>query len=509
MIPSFYSSFSEIEVAASDALMALLRMLFKVGEPEEVLGCFLNSILPLFQGWAYAACSRAGSGDVLRYIDIGPNEDSWSDENVKIGEEVCLGSVPCGLALEADEFIQKKFSKGLILEIPIRQRDNIVLVMSILLSEDCASEVKSLASETIRKAAELIEEFLGMRLRLAEKIDRDNGRLINAIDSNLSESPVSWCGIVGNSDVMQEMFSMINQVADTEATVLLLGESGTGKELVAKAIHQKSSRASKPFVAVNCAALPESVIESELFGHEKGAYTGAFEQRKGRFEQANEGTLFLDEIGELSPALQIKLLRFLQDHRFERVGGNANIEADVRVIAATNRNLQEAVDQGSFRADLYYRLNVFPINVPPLRERGADILLLADHFVSQFNRENSKKIQRISTPALDLLMIYHWPGNVRELENCILRAAILSTDGVIHAYHLPPSLQSAASTGTEPKTGLDAEIFRLEKELIIEALKLENGNVAAAARRLMVTERRIRYAIQRHRIDPRRFKTKF
>ena len=198
----------------------------------------------------------------------------------------------------------------------------------------------------------------------------------------------------------------------------------------------------------------------------------------------------------------------MQDHRFERVGGNENIEADVRVIAATNRNLQQAVDEGSFRADLYYRLNVFPINVPPLRERGADILLLADHFVSQFNQENSKKIQRISTPALDLLMIYHWPGNVRELENCILRAAILSTDGVIHAYHLPPSLQSAASTGTEPKTGLDAEIFRVEKELIIEALKLENGNVSAAARRLVITERRLRYAIQRHRIDPRRFKTK-
>ncbi len=509
MMPSFYSSFSEIEVAASDALVVLSKMLFRTGEPEKALGCFLNSVLLLFHGLAYASCSRAGSGYVLRYLDVGPNEDSWSNEHVQIGEEVRLGYVPCGLALEADEIIQKKLGKGLILEIPIKQRDSSIFAMSVLLSEDCASEVALLASETMKKAAGIIEEFLGMRLMLAEKIDRDNGRLISAVDSNLSESPVSWYGIVGNSNVMREMFSMIDQVADTEATVLLLGESGTGKELVAKAIHQRSSRASKPFVAVNCAALPESIIESELFGHEKGAYTGAFEQRKGRFEQANEGTLFLDEIGELSPSLQIKLLRFLQDHRFERVGGNANIEADVRVIAATNSNLQKAVDQGAFRADLYYRLNVFPINVPPLRERGADILLLADHFVSQFNRQNNKKIQRISTPALDLLMIYHWPGNVRELENCILRAAILSTDGVIHAYHLPPSLQSAASTGTEPKAGLDAEILRLEKELIMEALKLENGNVAAAARRLMVTERRIRYAIQRHRIDPRRFKTKF
>ena len=508
MIQSCYSSFSELEVAASDALLELSRMLLRIGEPEEVLGYFLNSILPLFHGRAYAACYRADSGDVLRYLQVGPNEDSWYDENIRIGEEVSLGSVPCGLALESDKFVQKKLNRSLILEGPIKQRDNTIFAISILLSGDCASEIVSLASETMKKAAGIIEEFLGMRSRLAEKIDRDNGRLIGVIDSDLSESPVSWYGIVGNSDVMREMFSMIDQVADTEATVLLLGESGTGKELIAQAIHQRSSRASKPFVAVNCAALPESVIESELFGHEKGAYTGAFEQRKGRFEQANKGTLFLDEIGELSTALQIKLLRFLQDHRFERVGGNENIEADVRVIAATNRNLQQAVDEGSFRADLYYRLNVFPINVPPLRERGADILLLADHFVSQFNQENSKKIQRISTPALDLLMIYHWPGNVRELENCILRAAILSTDGVIHAYHLPPSLQSAASTGTEPKTGLDAEIFRVEKELIIEALKLENGNVSAAARRLVITERRLRYAIQRHRIDPRRFKTK-
>ncbi len=508
MIPSCYSSFSEIEVAASDALVALSRMLFRIGEPEEVLGCFLNSVLPLFEARAYVACSRAGSGDVLRYLDVGPNEDSWSDGIVKIGKEVCLGSIPCGLALEADEFVQKRWKNAIILEVPVKQREVTSFVLSLLLSPDCSSELISLASTTIQNAAKIIEEFLGMRLKLAEKIDRDNGQLIGVAESSLSEAPVSWCGIVGNSGVMREMFSMIDQVADTEATVLLLGESGTGKELVAKAIHQKSSRASKPFVAINCAALPESIIESELFGHEKGSYTGAFEQRKGRFEQANEGTLFLDEIGELSPALQIKLLRFLQDHRFERVGGNANIEADVRVIAATNSNLQEAVDQGRFRADLYYRLNVFPINVPPLRERGADILLLADHFVNQFNIQNNKKIHRISTPALDLLMIYHWPGNVRELENCILRAAILSTDSVIHAYHLPPSLQSAASTGTEPKTGLDAEIFRLEKELIIEALKLENGNVAAAARRLVVTERRIRYAIQRYRIDPRRFKTK-
>jgi Nif-specific regulatory protein len=507
-MPSFTPSMSEIEIAVPNLLLGLSRALLRAEEPGDAIGDFLSELSDILHGQAYAACGRTSHDDILRYVAIGGKEVTLFASVAELGQEVRLGSLPCGLALEADEFIQKKLNGSLLLEAPAKQQGIIVFVLSFLLPQNAEPDAAWVASSALKSATQIIEEFFALRVRLAEQIENDSGRPISAIPPDMDESPVSWRGIVGNSDVIREVFTMVKQVAGTDATVLLLGESGTGKELIARAIHQESSRAAKPFVAVNCAALPESVIESELFGHEKGAYTGAYEQRKGRFEQAHGGTLFLDEIGELSPGLQIKLLRFLQDHRFERVGGNTSIEANVRVIAATNRNLQEAVDQGSFRADLYYRLNVFPINVPPLRERGADILLLADHFVVKFNKENTKKIQRISTPALDLLMIYHWPGNVRELENCILRAAILSVDGVIHAYHLPPSLQSAVSTGTEPATGLDAAIARLEKELIIEALKLENGNVAATARRLVATERRIRYAVQRYKIDTKRFKIK-
>lgn len=498
---------TEISLSLASAMVSFSRALLRSDEPDNAIADYLKELASILKPQAYAACSRKGHKEPLRYFVIEGNELT-TPGNVAAGDEVRLGAAPCGFALEADEFIQKRIRGAIVIEAPAKQNGSIAFVLSMMFSADAAQELLLSTSQVLRTAAQLVEEYLSMRARLAELIERDSGHQIGAAATEAGESALSWHGIVGNSDVMREVFTMVEQVAGTDASVLLLGESGTGKELVARAIHQKSSRANNPFVAVNCAALPESVIESELFGHEKGAFTGAFEQRKGRFEQANGGTLFLDEIGELSPGLQVKLLRFLQDHRFERVGGNTIIEANVRVIAATNRNLQESVDQGDFRPDLYYRLNVFPINIPPLRERGADILLLADHFVAKFNSENTKKIQRISTPALDLLMIYHWPGNVRELENCILRAAILSTDGVIHAYHLPPSLQSAASTGTEPSTGLDAAIARLEKELIIEALKLENGNAAAAARRLGATERRVRYAMQRYRIDAKRFKTK-
>jgi Nif-specific regulatory protein len=252
---------------------------------------------------------------------------------------------------------------------------------------------------------------------------------------------------------------------------------------------------------VNCAALPESIIESELFGHEKGAFTGAVNQRKGRFELAHGGSIFLDEIGELSPQVQVKLLRVLQEREIERIGGSSTVKVDVRVIAATNRNLEDELRAGRFREDLYYRLNVFPIRVPPLRERKSDIVLLADHFTEKYAERNGKLIRRISSPALDLLTSYHWPGNVRELENCIERAVILSTDKVIHSYHLPPSLQSAQSTNTEPTTTLDAALSRLEKELIVEALKIADGNMAAAARRLGITERQMGLRVHHYGIN--------
>jgi Nif-specific regulatory protein len=313
--------------------------------------------------------------------------------------------------------------------------------------------------------------------------------------------------LIGRGNAMGRVYEMIGRVAPSDATVLISGESGTGKELVAAELHRLSKRAEYPLVKVNCAALPESIIESELFGHEKGAFTGALNQRKGRFELAQRGTIFLDEIGELPPQIQVKLLRVLQERELERVGGSATIKVDVRLMAATNRNLEEDVKAGRFREDLFYRLNVFPIHIPPLRERKSDIVLLADHFTEKYAQRNGKLIKRISTPAIDLLTSHSWPGNVRELENCIERAVILSTDMVIHSYDLPPSLQSAVSTNTEPTTTLEAALSRLEKELIVEALKITDGNMAAAARRLGITERKMQLRVRYYGVNWRQYRS--
>ena len=294
--------------------------------------------------------------------------------------------------------------------------------------------------------------------------------------------------IVGNSREMAPVYEMIGQVAQSDATVLIRGESGTGKELIAQALHYESRRSERPFVRVNCAALPESLIESELFGHEKGAFSGAVAQRVGRFEAASGGTIFLDEIGELTTTVQLRLLRVLQEREFERVGSSKVMRTDVRVVAATNRPLEQDMEDGRFREDLYYRLNVFPIHVPPLRDRRTDITLLADHFIEKYRRRHERSIIRLSTPAIDLLMAYHWPGNVRELENAIERAVLLADGRVIHARLLPPSLQMAKVD--EGRSGpLKVQIDVLEKELIIDALKLNKGNRAGAARQLGISER--------------------
>lgn len=311
--------------------------------------------------------------------------------------------------------------------------------------------------------------------------------------------------IIGNSREMQELYERVSQVANTNTTVLLRGESGTGKELIAQAIHYNSQRSEAPFIRVNCAAIPENLIESEFFGYEKGAFTGALARKKGRFELADTGTIFLDEIGDLSPMTQVKLLRVLQEHEFERVGGLETIKVDVRIIAATNANLEDRIARGTFREDLYYRLNVFSIYLPPLRERKSDILLLADHFMLKYGRQFGKSIQRISTPAIDMLMRYHWPGNVRELENCIERAVVVCEDQVIHSYHLPPTLQTAESSNTLPRWSLSESVANYEKELIQDALKSTRGNQAKAARLLGSTERIIGYKILKYQIDVARY----
>lgn len=313
--------------------------------------------------------------------------------------------------------------------------------------------------------------------------------------------------IITNSSRMQEVLEMIHRVADSNATVLLRGESGTGKNLVAKAIHHNSSSRSKlPFMVVNCSALPETLIESELFGHERGAFTGAHTAKKGRFELAEKGTLFLDEIGELSQSVQIKLLNVIQDREFQRVGGTKSIKCDVRLISATNKNLEKAVEDGSFREDFYYRLNVFPIYIPPLRKRRTDILLLAEFFLQKYNDENNKQIRRISTHAIDLLMQYHWPGNIRELRNCIERAVLICDDDSIMSCHLSPSLQTAKSVNGKSPLSLAAAVENFERELIVESLKQTNGNQSKAARHLDTSIRIINYKILKYNIDPRQFK---
>jgi len=363
------------------------------------------------------------------------------------------------------------------------------------LQED--ARILSVVASLIAQAVRLRQSAQEERKRLVE----ENLRLQEELKDRFRPS-----NIIGNSKAMQEVYQLIAQVSKSDASVLLRGESGTGKELVAHAIHYASRRAARSFIKVNCAALPESVIESELFGHEKGAFTGAVAARKGRFELAHGGTLFLDEIGDLSPGVQIKLLRVLQEREFERVGGMETIKADVRLIAATNRDLETLIEKELFRQDLYYRLNVFPIHIPPLRERRTDILLLADYFAERYSSAGGKRVRRISTPAIDMLMAYHWPGNVRELENCIERAVLLSDDEVIHGHHLPPTLQTAEASGTTPRGTLRATLERVEKELIVEALKSARGNMAAAAEALGITERIMGLRVRKYRIAAKRFR---
>ena len=302
--------------------------------------------------------------------------------------------------------------------------------------------------------------------------------------------------IIAKSPKMRRVIEIIKVVAMSNATVLITGESGTGKELVARAIHSQSYRKDKPFVAVSCAALPESLLESELFGHEKGAFTGAYAQRRGKFEAADRGTLFLDEIGEMSANIQVHLLRVLEEKELTRVGGNELIKVDVRVISATNKDIKKAVADGQFREDLYYRLNVVTVELPPLRERKEDIPLLAQHFLKKFAVENKKEVVAFSPEAVDLLMKYEWPGNVRELENAIERAVILSKDSYIKAVDLPQQEGLVARS-----TQLGKSITEVEKNHILNILNETNGNYSQAARILGISRVSLYNKIKAYRLD--------
>ncbi len=387
--------------------------------------------------------------------------------------------------------------------VPIRYKDQVIGTLSLhkvyyrVKSFDydirLLKIVGSMIGRTMRRRQEYAEE---MELLRAENQSL-RGELHNRI---LPEK------IKGNSSKMNDVFRLIESVAATDATVLIRGESGVGKELIADAIHFNSNRKTKPFIKVNCAALPESLIESELFGHEKGSFTGASNTRIGRFEAANGGTIFLDEFGDIPASTQVKLLRVLQEREIERIGSTKPIKVDVRIICATNRNLEELINSDKFREDLYYRINVFPVYIPSLRERINDIPILTDFFIEKFNKRHGKNIKRITSSAIDTLMVYHWPGNIRELENCIERACILSNDNVIRTHNLPASLQTATGTKTMQSGTLDIIIGKIEKQIIIDALIATKGNSAKAAEQLGITERMMGIRTKKYDIEAKRFK---
>ena len=386
--------------------------------------------------------------------------------------------------------------------VPIRLGNEVIGT----LSADHAVADHGLLSETAQ-LLEIIASLIAndVRSRRISRIEREaleaqNRRLMSQLQDKYCPA-----NMVGDSSEMQAVFARVQQVAAADTTVLIRGESGTGKELIAAAIHYGSPRSAQPFVKLNCSALSTSLLESELFGHEKGAFTGALFQRAGRLEEADGGTLFLDEIGEFSASIQVKLLRVIQEREYERVGSNKTIRANVRIVAATNRDLEAAVEEGSFRADFYYRINVFPVVLPALRDRRSDIMPLANYFIEKYARQMKREVQRISTSAINMLMSYHWPGNVRELENCIEHAVLLCGDGVIHGRHLPPALQSPVLTEKPVVGTLRHQTSVLERDMLIEALKRHGGNVAAAGRELGITGRMVRYKIEKLGVDYERF----
>lgn len=359
----------------------------------------------------------------------------------------------------------------------------------------------------VEAVAGMLAHAIALRRRAAEartRVEAENRRLKAELRDRFRIA-----NLVGSDKTMLAVYEKVARVAPSNTTVLLRGESGTGKELVARAIHFASPRAEAPFIALNCAALPDSTLESELFGHERGAFTGAIGTRKGRFELAGGGTIFLDEIGELRPKTQVKLLRVLQERSFERVGGSETLRCDVRVLAATHTDLERAITSGRFREDLYYRLNVFEIQIPALRDRRDDVLELANFFVNRYGAEQDPPVTRISRKTARLLRAWDWPGNVRELENCIERAALLANDDVIRSEHLPATLRGAESSGGEPRSDtpqfeipagakLDEALELVERRILEGALAQHKGNRAAAARALGISERRIGLRVRKH-----------
>jgi DNA-binding NtrC family response regulator len=379
-------------------------------------------------------------------------------------------------------------------------RPPICILMTAYGSEELAVDaMKRGADDYIAKGRLQIDE---LEMRIARALRQQNLETENVTLRQQLDSRFGLENIIGESPAMKEIFEVVQQVAPTRATILVGGESGTGKELIAKALHQLSPRAKQPFVTVHCAALAPTLLESELFGHEKGAFTGAHERRIGRFEQAQGGTLFLDEIGEIDATIQVKLLRFLGERTFERVGSNKTLSADVRLVAATNKNLEELVKAGKFREDLFFRLRVVEIELPPLRERTGDIPLLAQSFLREFAKENGKPVNEFTVDALECLMNYSWPGNVRELRTAIEHAVVLSRGERISRRDLPPSVSNGGASGeTRFLQGKDLTVREAEKQLIVRALKETDGNRTLAAKKIGMSRRTFHRKLHAHHLE--------
>jgi len=420
-----------------------------------------------------------------------------------------------GSASEAGEKIQSEEPDLIFLDIIMPEKDGMELLKEIRQSHPMTPVVMVTATKTVKTAVEAMK--LGAQDYITKPFDVEELRLIakKALESrdlkieNLRlkeevEERYHFDNIIGKSKEMREIYSTIKQIAERNSTVLIHGESGTGKELVARAIHYNSLRKDKPFVAVNCAAIPETLIESELFGHEKGAFTDAQSRRIGHFELAHQGTLFLDEVSELSLPTQAKILRALQEREFIRVGGTKTVSVDVRLISATNRNLEEMMTKGTFRSDLYYRINVVPLTIPPLRKRKEDILLLAQHFLDKHAGPGKKKI---SPDSMDILVAYDWPGNVRELENVIERIVVLSNVNVIAPQELPANLKTDSRVGMIKQEILGGRISfeeaerDFEKDIILEALKKSNYIQTKAAELLGISRRILKYKMDKYGIE--------
>lgn len=383
--------------------------------------------------------------------------------------------------------------------------DTVVIVITAFASTETTVEaMKEGAYDYITKPFQNDE----MKIRIKKALEKRRLSAENILLKKQLKDRAVFDNIVGKSEKIEKVFELVRKVSDSMSNILIYGDSGTGKELIARAIHFNSRKKDKPFVTINCGALPEGLLESELFGHMKGSFTGAVFNKEGLFEVANGGTIFLDEVGETSPAIQVKLLRVLQDKEFKRVGGTKEIKVDVRIITATNRDLSKAVSEGKFREDLYYRLNVIPITLPPLRERTDDIPLLADHFLNKFNKALNKSVKGFSQTTMELFRNYEWRGNVRELENVIERAVALSNSEIITPEYLPDILRDSSRSSSAipvniPQEGLDLEglIGDIEKELLLKALEKTNWIKKDAAKLLHLNFRSFRYRLDKYNLN--------